>query len=215
MIVTLEEAEDLIPMQRDSRRPMTHLATYAAPITRRMLHFNQLGYYAIPSTSSDSQAPQWLTDEIGLFAGRLYFEFEEHESIMKLLGIRRTDDPLTGGASPTETSSTHVTGQESRHQNFQLSTSTANTLMFIQEWLGVRRKGQEFTNTPMGYMCEEKPLTTQHPFFAKLSGEHMPEDLIELPENTIQFEAGKPQVSNVNDSDGSETSSIACDTDLE
>ena len=43
---------------------------------------------------------------------------------------------------------------------------TAKPLTFLQEWLAVRRKGQDFAHTPMGHVCQGKPLAASHPFFA-------------------------------------------------
>jgi len=43
---------------------------------------------------------------------------------------------------------------------------TAKPLTFLQEWLAVRRKGQDFVNTPMGYVCQGRALKASHPFFA-------------------------------------------------
>ena len=40
-------------------------------------------------------------------------------------------------------------------------------LMFLQEWLALRRKGQDFSHTPMGHLCQGKPLLESHPFFTK------------------------------------------------
>lgn len=37
-----------------------HLVTYNAPVTRKMLHFNDLKYFAHPSLPDDWVAPLWL-----------------------------------------------------------------------------------------------------------------------------------------------------------
>lgn len=46
---------------------------------------------------------------------------------------------------------------------------TAKPLTFLQEWLAgcVRRRGQDFVRTPMGSVCQAKPLKASHPFFVK------------------------------------------------
>ena len=43
----------------------------------------------------------------------------------------------------------------------------AKPLVFLQEWLAIRRKGQDFAHTPMGYVCQGKRLDPSHPFFAQ------------------------------------------------
>jgi len=40
-------------------------------------------------------------------------------------------------------------------------------LTFLHEWLATRRKGQDFASTPMGHVCQGKPLKADHPFFMK------------------------------------------------
>jgi hypothetical protein len=39
----------------------------------------------------------------------------------------------------------------------------------VHEWLALRRKGQDFEHTPMGFVTTGKPLTENHPFFRKLA----------------------------------------------
>lgn len=36
---------------------------------------------------------------------------------------------------------------------------------FLRKWLNIRRKGQDFSSTPMGYLCQGKTLSADHPFF--------------------------------------------------
>src|SRR5436190_13431489 len=85
LVIIPEEAELLIPLVRDANAVLTHLLTYAGPVTRKMLHFNGLGYYAVPALPARWKPPTWLTIELGIFAGRLYFQFEEYCDICKYL----------------------------------------------------------------------------------------------------------------------------------
>lgn len=94
MIITPEEAEHVIPLIRKSRRPSTSLLTYAAPVTRRMMQFNNLNYYTIPAMPTGWEAPKWLMIELGLFASRLYFEFEEYTSMRKYLGLIKDEEKI-------------------------------------------------------------------------------------------------------------------------
>jgi hypothetical protein len=92
LLVSPEEADQLIPAMQE--QPQTslndgsvHLIIYAAPVTRRMLHFNQLDYYAMPVLPTDFKAPVWLRVEMGLFAGRLYLEWDEYYQLLEYLGL--------------------------------------------------------------------------------------------------------------------------------
>ena len=179
MIIIPEEAERLISIIRDARQHPTHLLTYAAPVTRKMLHFNNLGYYAVPALTPNWQPPKWLKIELGIIAGRLYFEWEEYEDLLAYLGLRKdsVEPPKTPKTlkEPFSPTSFTVDGPaESALEEVDLDgcvrqdqSFTAKPLTFLQEWLAVRRKGQDFTHTPMGYVCQGKPLAANHPFFGR------------------------------------------------
>ncbi|KAH7021746.1 hypothetical protein B0J12DRAFT_773782 [Macrophomina phaseolina] len=177
MIITPEEAEHLIPIIREARNGLTNLLTYAAPVTRKMLHFNDLNYYAIPPMPAGWNAPTWLTIELGLFAGRLYFDFDEYSDMAKYLGLhedgkKSLEDRENSPIPPTEIHEGDEAIEDVPHAQDEAASSqafgfTTKPLTFLQEWLAVRRKGQDFTHTPMGYVCQSKPLTANHPFFNK------------------------------------------------
>ena len=117
-----------------------------------MLAFNDLNYYALPSLAKDWKPPQWLILELGILAGRLYFQFEEYADICRYFGLQTVD--VRQGQITQETSHTR-----------QSRIFSGKPLSFLQKWLSVRRKGQDFTHTPMGYVCQSKTLTADHPFF--------------------------------------------------
>ncbi|KAI9782401.1 MAG: hypothetical protein M1816_001899 [Peltula sp. TS41687] len=165
VIIIPEEAEIIIPLMRQIKQPLTHLLTYAAPVTRKMLqHINNLKFYAIPALPTEWKAPMWLKIELGIFAGRLYFEYDEYSDLRKYLGLAdataHTGEITVGAMVSAEPSATDTAAARST-QIF-----TTKSLMFLQEWLAIRRKGQDFTHTPMGYVCQGKPFTAEHPFFA-------------------------------------------------
>jgi hypothetical protein len=181
MVIIPEEAELVIPLIRDAEAAVTYLLTYAAPVTRKMLHFNKLGYYAVPALPSEWKPPTWLTIEVGILAGRLYFDFDEYGDICKYLGVQEDDRKLlksqtdataltqppgtvkeAGVAVAEAADATEVDTGAKQRQLF-----TAKPLTFLQEWLAIRRKGQDFTHTPMGYICQRKLLTASHPFFSR------------------------------------------------
>lgn len=177
LIVTPEEAECLIPLVRDARASSTHVVTYAAPVTRKMLHFNDLDYYAMPDLPTGWQAPTWLRIELGIFAGRLYFEYSEYNDLRQYLGFAEgsaklaetIDDTMTlVELYETEDAVDNAAAEgEVDARTPQAPSFTARPLSFLQEWLAVRRKGQDFSHTPMGHVCQGKPLTTSHPFFTR------------------------------------------------
>ncbi|KAF1837673.1 hypothetical protein BDW02DRAFT_107422 [Decorospora gaudefroyi] len=169
LLVSPDEANKLVPIMR--RRPFdadgsVHLVVYAAPVTRRMLHFNQLEYYAIPALPADSKTPVWLRVELGLFAGRLYLEWDEYYELLGYLGLDK---------------------ELSQHPEKQAFAKKA--LTFLHEWLAMRRKGQDFEHTPMGFVTTGKPLTENHPFFRTFSPGS---DDSDLPVQVARVTLGNP-----------------------
>ncbi|KAH8590942.1 hypothetical protein B0O99DRAFT_690999 [Bisporella sp. PMI_857] len=154
LIIISEEAEILIPMIRAARKPKVHLIAYAAPVTKNMLHFNGLSYYVLPPLPDDCAIPAWLSIELGIFAGRLYISFAECAHLAKYLRLPDNTD-TDGSQSNTE----------------HAGLATKDPVDFLLEWLTVCRKGQDIMHTPMGYICQGRPLHESHPFFAARSAD--------------------------------------------
>lgn len=164
LLVSPEEANALIPILRkcglEAADHKVHLIVYSAPVTRRMLHFNSLDYHATPALPADFKAPVWLRVELGIFSGRLHLEWDEYHELLRYLGLGRdlsidpelqpfAKKPLTFRKSPSLP----------KYLNH-----IAN-ITIVHEWLALRRKGQDFEHTPMGFVTTGKPLTENHPFF--------------------------------------------------
>lgn len=177
MIVIPEEAELLLPLLKNSESKASYLLTYAAPITRKMLHFNDLKYYTVPTLPANWEAPIWLRTELGIFAGRLYFEYHEYSHILEFLGIKEEtgkiqeqdiddakSDCVVGSDAPVEDIPVAATAERKLF--------TRKPLAFMTEWLNIRRKGQEIAETPMGFICAGKQIVESHPFFLRPEYEH-------------------------------------------
>lgn len=152
MVIIPEEVEVLLPILQETRKLPTRLLTYAAPVTRSMMPFNDLKYYTLPALEDDWTPPKWLILELGILSGRLYFSFNEYAEICQYFGVSNKE--------MQEEHSTEKNGQLERKPMF-----SDKPLSFLQQWLSARRKGQDFTHTPMGYVCQSKVLTSDHPFF--------------------------------------------------
>ena len=144
MIIISEEAEILIPLIRSLKSPSVHLIAYSTPVTKHMLKFSRLSYYALPPLPKGHAVPDWLAIEIGIFSGRLYFDYHEATSIKEYLGLGDAVD------------ATNING---------LDRFTANPAGFLQEWLPLRRKGQDIMHTPIAYICQGRLLRADHAFF--------------------------------------------------
>ncbi|KAF5027164.1 hypothetical protein F66182_737 [Fusarium sp. NRRL 66182] len=182
VLINPEEAEALIPIMRDPDAQVpTHLLIYAAPITRKMLQFNDLTFHSIPPLPSGWKAPSWLQVELGLYGGRLYFEWDEYDDICALLGIQEglveaeqanLEVSLDGAADEEPVQDGLLT---ELHKKSQAERKLAqNPLTFLQEWLAIRRRGQDFAHSPMGFVSQGKRLQGDHIFFKQ--AEHVAVD---------------------------------------
>lgn len=179
-----EEVEHVIALIDHIKGTFTNLITYAAPVTRKMLHFNNLGYYAIPAMPDGWKPPAWLTIQLGIIAGRLYFAFEEYSDLRKYLGFRekvaKSNEKLEDSVDPAELQETDRGADDTADEEEIIASTleglsfTPKPLAFIQDWLAVRRKGQDFKHTPMGYICQDKQLTADHPFYTRVENDGGP-----------------------------------------
>jgi hypothetical protein len=119
--------------------PKVYLLTYSAPATKKMLQFSSLRYYSVPALGSGHIIPQSLTIELGIFAGRLYMGYSECISLVK-----------------------HI---DNASMNGRSDATTTETISFILEWISLRRRGQDITHIPLGYVCQGRPLGIEHAFF--------------------------------------------------
>jgi hypothetical protein len=78
----------------------------------------------MPALQSEHIIPQSLTIELGIFAGRLYTEYEECAPLVKYI--------------------------DNASMNRGSDATTTETISFILEWLSLRRKGQDIMHTPLG-----------------------------------------------------------------
>jgi len=173
VIIIPEEADKLLHLLKSAEQPMTHLIPYSSPVTKSMVKFGTLTYYAFPALPSGHQFPAWLPIEVGILAGRLYLGYSEYAPLLEYLQVEETatDDPLAVLSDRTNVTKTEVT-QGDKVANGDDTTSvtentlfTSNPLGFLLEWLSLRRRGQDITHTPMGYVCQRQKLTAEHPFF--------------------------------------------------
>lgn len=155
LVIIPEEAEELIAVLLAIPSSSTHLLLYAAPVTKRMLHFNRLDYYSLPSLPADWTPPPWLPFELGILAGRLYFDFSEYNLLLDSFNLNPEGE--SGHQSGDGSNSTTGSAEQTRARNF---------LRFVQDWLALRRQGQDISHTPMGYVCQGWKLRSDHPFFS-------------------------------------------------
>ena len=147
MIIIPEEAELVIPAIRKKTnhegQNVVHLITYMAPLMRDMRQFDSLSFYALPPLPADHQVPGWLSMELGAFAGRTFADFSDCLALQKSMEDNHDDGTACmGGFSPSP-------------------------FAFLYEWLALRRKGQDITHTPVGYVCRGRPLSRDHYFFVE------------------------------------------------
>ncbi|KAM3439603.1 hypothetical protein MY4824_002595 [Beauveria thailandica] len=128
LIIIPEEADVVIPLLRKMVKPLVWLLGYTAPVTKAMQSFHCLSHLTTPRWPRDMKVPVWLGIEVGVFSGRLYFEFAEYAPLLAWLGVLPDGNKRAGGFVSK--------GNE--------------PLQFLQEWLTVRRQTEDILYTPAG-----------------------------------------------------------------
>ncbi|KJR87487.1 uncharacterized protein SPSK_01675 [Sporothrix schenckii 1099-18] len=172
VVIIPEELELLIPSIRASK--YTQLVAYAAPVTRSMLDFSSLRFYAFPEFPKKRHTvPEWLPIELGILAGRLYMTYDEATAMAKYLGL-----------SPNA-------NEDCVRNTMSFCT---NPTSFLLEWLALRRATQDVLHTPAAYVCQGRQLQPDHSFFLKFNkrlihGEDeqgMNDDILEQQEQIME-----------------------------
>lgn len=182
LIVSPWEAEQLLPVIRGCEAARTHLVVYSAPVTRKMLHFDELQYYSVPALPPNWQAPSWLVHDLGIFGGRLYFRFEEYKTLCDYLGLSSRSRATSFLEDNQEKELLYFEGSRAKttdsssHEKKRQNAFTDQPLTFMQEWLTIRRKGQDFALTPMGYICQGKRLAEDGSFLIDSTASEERED---------------------------------------
>ncbi|KAH7403218.1 hypothetical protein BKA64DRAFT_443813 [Cadophora sp. MPI-SDFR-AT-0126] len=181
ILVNPEEAEELLLLIKTVPAPAAHILTYAAPVNRKMSHFNSFSFYAVPSLPLEWEAPSWLSIEVGLFAGRLYFAYHEYAAVLAFLGVREKGRRIEEASSDDD--------------GTEVKTFAKRPLAFLQDWLALKRRGQDFSETPMGYVAQGKPLLKSHHFFREHENESYRNPAPEI--NATYVEAAPEEQGNV------------------
>ena len=127
------ETDKILQHLRAQTKPKTYLMTYAAPVSKAMLIFDTLNFYTYPSLPKAWRASTWLVRDLGIFAGRLYFDFDDqYDAVCAVLGLSQ---------------------EPSSSEERKIEPFSPSPLPFMQEWLAIRRKGQDFSRTMMGELC--------------------------------------------------------------
>ncbi|RSL92517.1 hypothetical protein CEP52_013761 [Fusarium oligoseptatum] len=154
VLVTSEEAELLLPIIRKVEKPWVRLIAYAAPVAKSMQVFNTLQYLTIPA--DQDPLPAWVSIEVGIIAGRLYFEYHEYEPLLAWLGVAKASN-----------------SEDAVRQGLFIH----YPLKFLLEWLTYRRQTADILHTPMGYVCQGRALHATHTFFNSTANLREVEDI--------------------------------------
>ncbi|RKF80414.1 putative p-loop containing nucleoside triphosphate hydrolase [Golovinomyces cichoracearum] len=164
LVIIPEEVELIIPMLRE--KPCSvHLLTYAAPTTQKMLEFNDFDHYNIPQLPSSWRAPLWLRIETGILAKRLYFDYSEYSALVKFLGVEDREGKVIENDNNEFPEIPSIITPQTHDSSIGF---TSKPLCFLQDWLALRGEGQEFILTPMGYICQGRPILPQFSFCSRI-----------------------------------------------
>lgn len=156
------EANAVLQIVRFQKSPCTHLVTYTAPVTRAMVCFDELNFYTVPALPGNWKPPTWLVRDLGIFAGRLYFDQCNQRlchAIYCTMGLPSSSIAVNSGEGMTEEQLwQQLPFDEMEAPDEGGKPFSKQPLLFMQEWLAVRRKGQDFSQTMMGEICRGRAL---------------------------------------------------------
>jgi hypothetical protein len=148
LVVIPEEVELLLPgLRKRTKNPAVYLISYAAPVKKSMLCFNNFRYYTLPRLPADLEFPNWFRLEIGILAGRLYVDSDEVDSVAR---YPRSVSRVTDNHSSD--------GELKAANGAPLVRVADDAAAFVLEWLALRRRVQDVVHTPMGKLCMGRPL---------------------------------------------------------
>lgn len=177
-MVIPEEAELLMHTLWTQEDAKVWLLSYSAPVTRFMAKFSTLQYLTIPAMRKEMKIPCWLRIEVGVLAGRLYFDWEEYRSLLAWLGLlKEPHSELTHG----------------------LKLGIRHPRKFLSEWLTHCRQTHDITNTPMGYICQRQELKMSHSFFDVATVRDMESGHISTSERVVPAEGEDDLMSDCSD----------------
>lgn len=170
VVLIPEEAEQVLRLMREGGvHKKVHLVVYASAVTRQMLPFSRLKFFSTPTLPEDWEPPSWLTCGLGLLAGRLYFDWEEYGPLCEFLGVQPEKLQLCDDVEGEADGEGYVDGQDDGDAGGNTvdgkKSFCARPLLFLHDWLAVRRAGQDLAHTPMGMLSQGKSLSADHPFF--------------------------------------------------
>lgn len=154
-----EELEIILRYVRENSSNV-HILSYAAPVTRKMLIFNDFDHYNIPSMPAKWCAPSWLRIEVGILAGRKYFDYSEYTELIDFLGVQQVKDRIVENLSELS--------EVSLGSNKKVKRFTSKPLCFLRDWIAQRGHGQDFAHTPMGHICQGLALPEQNSICTRL-----------------------------------------------
>lgn len=172
LILSENEADALLPFYVDldrnrtvigksNRAPLqlaTHLVCYSTPVTKSMLHFDNLNFFTIPPAPSRI-CPRLIRD-LGLFAGRLSFDpSSQLRPICEALGLDHASVTLEHNDSESQQLKNVKQGEdeEEEEEEYPGQMMCKDPLGFMNEWLAIRQRGHDVSETMMGKLCYNRP----------------------------------------------------------
>ena len=139
LILSDFEADAILEILRWKASSFTHLLTYSAPVTKAMIAFDKLDFYSVPALPKGWKAPTWLVCDLGIFAGRLYFDYDDQcQAVYEAMGLA---PPHTSPSTSKSNGLSNAAVIDAHRGKGRRKPFSNNALFFMQEWLAIKRKG--------------------------------------------------------------------------
>lgn len=120
-----------------------------------MVSFNQLRFYTLPRLPFEHTFPEWFRMELGILAGRLYFDKAEWVPMARYL---RSSSAVSDNQFEDDAELQPV-------DKISPATFADDPAPYLLEWVTLRRKTRDVLHTPVGYICTGRTLENGHPLW--------------------------------------------------
>ncbi|KAF5362612.1 hypothetical protein D9758_009561 [Tetrapyrgos nigripes] len=163
VILSPFEVHHLLPAIRRSKH--VHLHVYSPRVTKDMLPLDDLRFYVVPQLPAEPWNPPRVNiiSQLNLFAGQLYLgNYDVYLSLCRFLGLHNgEEEPMEIDDEPYPVQSDGFVRVGPHRESMGLKDCRFNEspVPFLQELIGLRRKGMGYLPTHLGRIVHGRLLT--------------------------------------------------------
>ncbi|KAH7047461.1 hypothetical protein B0J12DRAFT_756007 [Macrophomina phaseolina] len=159
VIISPHEANELLPEVKRSRHVRLHL--YSARTSKAMRSFSDLRFFTLSGRGNETIPRPLGVAQLDIFAGCLFFrDYASYRIACGFLGL--LTQPLADHPKLTADSDGFVDKAARKELGWPVPCPFNKTpLIFLREFVQIRRKGQAYAQTHLGHVVDSRKLTEE------------------------------------------------------